>query len=53
MRPVLDRTWPLGLDVVAAVLTELGTDADAVAAWTRRHQERALGSPGSVMVSAA
>ncbi|HEY0352892.1 MAG TPA: cation:proton antiporter [Enterovirga sp.] len=53
LHPVIDRSQPPGLDLAAAVLDELGVDPDAVAAWMRRQQERALGSPGALMTSAA
>ncbi len=40
--PVIDRSVPPGLDVVRAVLDELGVDAAETATWMRRQQERAL-----------
>jgi Trk K+ transport system NAD-binding subunit len=39
---VIERGVPRGLDLATTVLRELGLDDDAVAAWMRRQQERAL-----------
>ena len=39
---VLDRSAPPGLDLAVSVLTELGIEAERVARWMRKEQERAL-----------
>jgi Kef-type K+ transport system membrane component KefB len=50
--PVVEAGQPNGLDTATAVLTELGADADAVAAWARRQRKRATGSAGEALVVA-
>ncbi|WP_036263731.1 cation:proton antiporter [Methylocapsa aurea] len=40
--PVFDRSLPPGLDPAAAILRDLGIDDDAIGAWMRRQQDRAL-----------
>ena len=52
LRAVVDRSFPPGLDLAAAVLGELGIDADALTGWMRRQQERALGGTGEEFVVA-
>ncbi len=42
MRAVVNRSFPKGLDLAAAVLRAQGVDDDKVDAWMRRQQERAL-----------
>jgi CPA2 family monovalent cation:H+ antiporter-2 len=44
MHPVMDRSVPPGLDLAGAILAELGIEAEAIGAWKRRQQERALGA---------
>ena len=48
--PVIDRSVPRGLDVAMIVLSEMAIDADAIGAWMRRQQERAL-SDGEAMAA--
>ena len=48
--PVIDRSIPRGLDLAAIVLTDLGIDAEAIGAWMRRQQERAL-SKGAALAA--
>ena len=50
--PVVEAGQPNWLDTATAVLTELGADADAVAAWARRQRKRATGSAGEALVVA-
>ncbi|SFJ98144.1 cation:proton antiporter [Methylocapsa palsarum] len=42
LTPVVDRSMPPGLDMAAAVLSDLGVDGAAVGTWMRRQQDRAL-----------
>ena len=49
---VVDRSFPPGLDLAAAVLGELGIDADALTDWMRRQQKRALGGTDEAFVVA-
>lgn len=44
LRPVVNRSFPRGLDLAAAVLRCLGVDEEAIQAWMRRAQDRALRS---------
>jgi hypothetical protein len=44
MHPVVDRSVPPGLDLAGAILTEIGIEPEAIGAWKRRQQERALGA---------
>jgi CPA2 family monovalent cation:H+ antiporter-2 len=52
LRAVVDRSFPPGVDLAAAVLAELGVEADAIAGWMRREQERALGRAGGTPLAA-
>jgi Kef-type K+ transport system membrane component KefB len=52
VQPVIDRSFPPGLDLAAAVLVEMGTAPDAIAQWMKRQQERALGGPVQVLAAA-
>lgn len=40
--PVVDHSLPRGLDFSAAILREFNIDSDAIGAWMRRQQDRAL-----------
>lgn len=42
LHPVMNRSLPLGLDMAAIVLRDLGIDDEAVGDWMRRQQDRAL-----------
>ncbi|MCG6885943.1 MAG: cation:proton antiporter [Proteobacteria bacterium] len=42
LRPVVNRSFPRGLDLAAAVLHYQGVDETKVQAWMRRQQERGL-----------
>lgn len=48
--PAIDRSIPRGLDLAVIVLTDLGIDAEAIGAWMRRQQERAL-SKGAALAA--
>ena len=52
IRAVVDRSFPPGLDLAAAVLGKLGIDADAVTGWMRRQQRRALGGAEEAVAAA-
>ena len=52
IRAVVDRSFPPGLDLAAAVLGTLGIDADALTGWMRRQQRRALGGAEESVVAA-
>lgn len=53
LRPVVNRSFPRGLDLAAAVLRQQRVDEDRIQAWMRREQDRALQStvPGVAAVA--
>lgn len=42
MRPVVNRSFPPGLDLAAEVLRDQGVESEAIENWMARQQERAL-----------
>lgn len=42
MRPVINRSFPQGLDLAAEVLRDLDVEIEKIEAWMMRQQERAL-----------
>ncbi|MEJ1976598.1 MAG: cation:proton antiporter [Acetobacteraceae bacterium] len=52
VRAVVDRGASPGLDLATAVLSELGIDADAIAGWMQRRQERERGRAAEAYLAA-
>jgi hypothetical protein len=46
IRAIVDRATPPGIDLAAAVLAALGIEADSIAGWIRRQENRTRGRHG-------